>query len=73
MDQKIQRKLRELEETSWEFRNISPDEGNLLNILIKVGKFQNILEFGTSNGYSTIWLGEAVSKMGGQVTTVEVY
>jgi predicted O-methyltransferase YrrM len=32
---------------------------------------QRILEIGTSNGYSTLWLAEAAKASGGMVTTVE--
>lgn len=31
-----------------------------------------VLEIGTSNGYSTLWLGDAVQSTGGQVLTVEL-
>lgn len=31
-----------------------------------------MLEIGTSNGYSTLWLAEAVKRLGGRVTTIEL-
>jgi predicted O-methyltransferase YrrM len=30
-----------------------------------------VLEIGTSNGYSTLWLADAVRTIGGSITTVE--
>ena len=33
---------------------------------------QAVLEIGTSNGYSTLWLAEAVKRLGGRVTTIEL-
>lgn len=33
---------------------------------------QNVLEIGTSNGYSTIWLGDAVEATGGSVVSLEI-
>lgn len=52
--------------------NITPDTGKFLSILIRAVKAKKVLEIGTSNGYSTIWLADAVSKMDGSVTTIEV-
>ncbi|NHJ49030.1 MAG: O-methyltransferase [Asgard group archaeon] len=53
-------------------RNITPDVGLFLNILVKATKAKNILEIGTSNGYSTIWLGLAVKENNGQLITLEI-
>jgi predicted O-methyltransferase YrrM len=33
---------------------------------------RDLLECGTSNGYATVWLADAVSESGGRVTTVEI-
>lgn len=72
MNQLISAKLKQLEETSWDFRNIAHEEGVMLNTLIKTGNYRNVLELGTSNGYSAIWLGEALSYTKGQLITVEI-
>lgn len=72
MNQEIKDKLKELEKTSWHFRNVSPEEGSVLNIIIKAAKYEDILESGTSNGYSTIWLAEAIKENDGHVTSVEI-
>jgi len=45
--------------------------GQLLNVLIKGAKAQNILEIGTSYGHSTVWLAEAAQAVGGRVTTID--
>jgi predicted O-methyltransferase YrrM len=52
--------------------NITPDTGAFLALLVQATKAHRILEIGTSNGYSTLWLAEAVKRRGGQVTTVEI-
>ncbi len=52
--------------------NIPPDTGEFFYILVKLSKAKNILEIGTSNGYSTIWLGEAVKQNNGKITTIEI-
>src|SRR5262245_51550084 len=53
-------------------RNNTPDTGRLLWILIRHAHAQRILEIGTSNAYSTIWLADAARATGGRVTTLEV-
>ncbi|MGL5812635.1 MAG: O-methyltransferase [Aeromonas sp.] len=51
--------------------NITRDTGELLAVLVQTRGAREVLEIGTSNGYSTLWLGEAVQRLGGQVTTLE--
>jgi len=71
MDDKIKQKLAELQKTHNEFWNISPEIGKFLNMLIKSGNYKNILELGTSNGYSAIWLALALQENGGHLVTIE--
>ena len=40
-------------------------------MLIRSGRARRVLELGTSNGYSTIWLGDAAQVTGGRVVSVE--
>jgi predicted O-methyltransferase YrrM len=51
--------------------NITPDTGRLLSILIRSSRATRILEVGTSNAYSTIWLADAARATGGRVVTLE--
>ena len=51
--------------------NITPDTGEFLGVLVRATGARQILEVGTSNGYSTLWLAEAAMATGGRVTTVE--
>jgi predicted O-methyltransferase YrrM len=51
---------------------VGPDAGRLINILAKSLKAPNILELGTSYGYSGIWLAEAARATGGRLTTMEL-
>ncbi len=54
------------------FRNVEPDTAELLGVLIRATGAQRILELGTSNGYSTIWLADAAQATGGRVVSVDV-
>ncbi|MBL0610453.1 O-methyltransferase [Aeromonas jandaei] len=51
--------------------NITRDTGELLAVLVQTRGAQAVLEIGTSNGYSTLWLAEAVARLDGHVTTIE--
>ena len=51
--------------------NITPDTGRLLWILVRSTRATRILEVGTSNAYSTLWLADAVRSTGGRVITLE--
>ncbi|ENQ3077100.1 class I SAM-dependent methyltransferase [Bacillus cereus] len=53
-------------------RNVSKEMGQFLSIMVKMCEAKHILEIGTSNGFSTIWLANAAEKTKGTVTTVEL-
>ena len=52
--------------------NITRDTGEFLAVLVKAMRATRVLEIGTSNGYSTLWLAQAAQSIGGAVTTVEM-
>jgi caffeoyl-CoA O-methyltransferase len=57
---------------SQRLRAISPEVGQLiLTLALAVGARQ-IVEVGTSGGYSTLWLAVAAQRTGGRVTTFEI-
>ncbi len=53
------------------YRNITRDTGSFLTLLMFATDAKRVLEIGTSNGYSTIWLADAAAQIGGHVTTIE--
>ncbi|HEX4563745.1 MAG TPA: class I SAM-dependent methyltransferase, partial [Solirubrobacteraceae bacterium] len=54
------------------WRNLEPDTARLLALLVRALAPRKALELGTSNGYSTIWLADAVHSVGGELTSVEI-
>ena len=52
---------------------VGPQTGQLINILARSFKSPQILELGTSYGYSGIWLADAARATGGRVTTMEMH
>lgn len=61
----------ELADRLLRLRNVEPDTAALLGVLIRATAARRVLEIGTSNGYSTLWLADAVRATGGSVVTVE--
>jgi predicted O-methyltransferase YrrM len=51
--------------------NITRDTGEFLAVLVRATAARRVLEIGTSNGYSTLWLADAARAIGGSMTTVE--
>ena len=72
-DKTTQEILMELEKTQKQFWNISRPTAEFLYNLIVDSKAQSVIEVGTSNGYSGIWIGKALKKTGGKLTTIEFY
>ena len=54
------------------YRNIEPESGRFLSMLIRAQQSKNILEIGTSTGYSTLWLAEAARQTQAMITTLEI-
>ena len=73
MDNNTVAVLDKLEETAEEFWNISHQTANFISMLIKATKSKNVLELGTSNGYSTLWIADALQYTNGHLTTIEFW
>jgi predicted O-methyltransferase YrrM len=50
-------------------RNVEPETARMLAVLVRATGARRVLELGTSNGYSTLWLADATA---GRVLTVEL-
>jgi predicted O-methyltransferase YrrM len=53
-------------------RNLEPATAELLTLVLRIAGARDIVEIGTSNGYSAIWLADAARATGGTVTSVDV-
>ncbi len=53
-------------------RNLEPETAALLALLVEALAPQHLLELGTSNGYSTIWLADAARRIGASLVSVEI-
>ncbi len=52
--------------------NVSPDDGRLLRLLTETKGAGHVVEIGTSNGYSAIWMCLGLLNTGGKLTTHEI-
>jgi predicted O-methyltransferase YrrM len=82
MDPEIRNFLRQLEEharthdarepaRSRKLLNLDLDTAELLSILARSARARRVLEIGTSNGYSTIWIAASVGPEGGRVISID--
>jgi predicted O-methyltransferase YrrM len=53
-------------------RNLEPATAELLTLVLRIAGARDIVEIGTSNAYSAIWLADAARATGGSVTSVDV-
>jgi predicted O-methyltransferase YrrM len=53
-------------------RNLEPDSARLLHLMVIATGAGRVLELGTSNGYSTVWLADAVSANAGTMVSVDL-
>ena len=53
-------------------RNLEPESGALLSLLVRALGARGVLELGTSNGVSTLWLADALAATGGRLVSVEL-
>ena len=58
-------------EHSQRFLNLEPETARVLVLLLKIAGVRNLLEIGTSNGYSTIWIASALAGWGGRMISIE--
>jgi predicted O-methyltransferase YrrM len=52
-------------------RNLEPETARMLAVLVRALRPERMLELGTSNGYSTLWLADAARACGGAFVSVD--
>lgn len=70
--EKVNRLLVDLEKSSEQFWNIPREVAQILYFMVRASNFSKVLEIGTSNGYSGIWIAKALfDKQEGCLVTIE--
>jgi len=70
-DEALQQALARSEQAGLPPIAVTPSQGRLLSLLIRISGARRVLEIGTLGGYSTIWMARAVGP-GGLVLTLEL-
>src|SRR6185295_13386079 len=52
-------------------RNLEPASAGLLSLIVRIAGARRVVEIGTANGYSTIWLADAVGDVGGHIVSID--
>lgn len=53
-------------------RNLEPATAELLSLVVRMSGAREVVEVGTANGYSTLWLADAVRDTLGRVVSVDI-
>jgi predicted O-methyltransferase YrrM len=53
------------------YRNLEPATAELLSLIVRIAGARDVVEIGTANGYSTVWLADAVADTGGHVVSLD--
>ena len=52
-------------------RNLEPATAELVSLMVRIAGARQVVEIGTANGYSTVWLADAVGDTGGHVVSLD--
>lgn len=68
----LRRLLNEMDAKGHLFWSVPRKDGEFLHLLVKATRARNVLDLGTSQGYSAIWMALALEETGGRLTTIEI-
>ena len=71
-EEKILKALQQINQQQGRMLNVPQQDGRLLRLLAESIGAKTVVEIGTSNGISAIWLGTALRKTGGKLITHEI-
>jgi predicted O-methyltransferase YrrM len=69
---KVWKLLNEMETKGYSFWSVPGKDAELLHFMVKATRARNLLEIGTSHGFSAIWMGLAIEETDGRLTTIEI-
>ncbi len=70
-EQRVLSVLDELQRNGGTYLSVNVSDGRMLRLLAEAVDAKNVVEIGTSTGYSGLWLCLALQKTGGRLTTFE--
>ena len=69
---RVRKALDEMESKIGRYWSTPRKDAELLHLMVKATRAVHVLEVGTSQGYSAIWMGLALEETGGRLTTIEI-
>jgi caffeoyl-CoA O-methyltransferase len=71
-ESEAERRIIEVAEQAPRYANVTLSDARVLRILAEFGIAKTVVEFGTSTGYSGLWLANGLRKTGGKLITFEL-
>jgi caffeoyl-CoA O-methyltransferase len=68
----LKRLLDEMEAKGYQYWSVPRKDAEFLHLMVKATRSMNILELGTSHGFSAIWIGLGLEETGGRLMTIEI-
>lgn len=68
----LRRLLEQMEAKGHRFWSVPKKDGEFLHFMVKAVRAKHVLEVGTSQGFSAIWIGLGLEETGGRLITVEI-
>jgi predicted O-methyltransferase YrrM len=68
----LRRLLNGMEAKGHHFWSVPRKDGEFLHLMVQATRARNVLELGTSQGFSAIWMGLGLEETGGRLTTIEI-
>ncbi len=71
MEKKVLSVIDEVQRTGGTYLSVDVSDGRMLRLLTEAADAKNVVEIGTSTGFSGLWLCLALQRTGGKLTTFE--
>jgi caffeoyl-CoA O-methyltransferase len=68
----LKRLLEKMDRKGPQYWSVPRKDGEFLSFLVKATRATNVLEVGTSHGFSAIWMGLGLEETGGRLITIEI-
>lgn len=69
---KIAAILEEIKKEYPQMLSVAPAEGKFLSMQTRLSSAKEVLEIGTSRGYSALWIASALKQTGGRLATIDI-
>ncbi len=72
LSSRLQRLLEEMEAKGSQYLSVPRKDGEFLHLMVKAVRSKKVLEIGTSQGFSALWMGLALEETNGHLITIEI-